>query len=439
MNAENLLIWNARGLNSRARRNVVRQLVEEQWVSLVSIQETKLDSCDHTIIRDMLGSDFDFFDLPVSHTCGGIVLAWNRCFWLASSPVYKEFSLTARLTLLATGDSWWITVVYGPQGDQAKIRFLEELRSIRQVCPDTWMICGDFNIIYKAEDKNNGRLHRRMMGRFRRLINDLALQDLCLKGRHFTWSSERDSPTLERLDRVLVSDDWLDVFPDHSLSALSTECSDHAPLLLKTDCAIPHFKRFRFENIWPRFDGFLETVATAWNAPVPAHELDAFRVLDIKLRATATALKSWSAKHVGNVRLQLAIAKEIVFRFDCAQENRTLAPHEVALRHKAKLNCLGLASLQRSIIRQRSRITYLTKGDANTKFFHLQACHMSRKNYIESVRVGDAHLVREEEKAEAFFKHFDDILGSRCSREANLDFTFLGLPVIDTSLLDVCF
>jgi len=45
-------------------------------------------------------------------------------------------------------------------------------------------------------------------------------------------------------------------------------------------------------------------------------------VLDIKLRATATALKSWSAKHVGNVRLQLAIAKEIVFRFDCAQENR---------------------------------------------------------------------------------------------------------------------
>jgi len=301
---------------------VVRQLVEEQRVSLVSIQETKLDSYDHTIIRDMLGSDFDFFDLPASHTCGGIVLAWNRCFWLASSPVYKEFSLTARLTLLATGDSWWITVVYGPQGDQAKIRFLEELRSIRQVCPDTWMICGDFNIIYKAEDKNNGRLHRRMMGRFRRLINDLALQDLCLKGRRFTWSSERDSPTLERLDRVLVSDDWLDVFPDHSLSALSTECSDHAPLLLKTDCAIPHFKCFRFENIWPRFDGFLETVATAWNAPVPAHELDAFRVLDIKLRATATALKSWSAKHVGNVRLQLTIAKEIVFRFDCAQENR---------------------------------------------------------------------------------------------------------------------
>lgn len=111
----------------------------------------------------------------------------------------------------------------------------------------------------------------------------------------------------------------------------------------------------------------------------------------------------------------------------------------MALRHIEKLNCLGLASLQRSIIRQRSHITYLAEGDANTKFFHLQACHKSRKNYIESVRVGDAHIVRREEKAEAFFKHFDDILGTQCNREANLDFTFLGLPVVDTSLLDVCF
>jgi hypothetical protein len=30
------------------------------------------------------------------------------------------------------------------------------------------MLCGDFNLIYQAADKNNGRLSRRMMGRFRR-------------------------------------------------------------------------------------------------------------------------------------------------------------------------------------------------------------------------------------------------------------------------------
>jgi hypothetical protein len=36
-------------------------------------------------------------------------------------------------------------------------------------------VAGDFNLIYKDEDKNNTNLNRAMMGRFRKLINDLAL------------------------------------------------------------------------------------------------------------------------------------------------------------------------------------------------------------------------------------------------------------------------
>jgi hypothetical protein len=48
------------------------------------------------------------------------------------------------------------------------------------------MICGDFNLIYKDEDKNNGLLNRQMMGRFRRTINELALKEVYLNGRRYT-------------------------------------------------------------------------------------------------------------------------------------------------------------------------------------------------------------------------------------------------------------
>ena len=109
-------------------------------------------------------------------------------------------------------------------------------------------MCGDFNLIYQAKDKNNTRLNRRMMSRFRQFIDGAELQELYLKGRLYTWSNERDRPTLERLDRVFTSEDWVLAFPNHELSALATECSDHAPLLFKTDCSIPHCARFRFEN-----------------------------------------------------------------------------------------------------------------------------------------------------------------------------------------------
>jgi len=56
--------------------------------------------------------------------------------------------------------------VYGPQGNEEKIQFLQELRAIRSACSGPWVVFGDFNLIYKDEDKNNANLNRAMMGHF---------------------------------------------------------------------------------------------------------------------------------------------------------------------------------------------------------------------------------------------------------------------------------
>jgi len=234
---------------------VVRELVTQEHISLISLQESKLDVCDDRLVLEMLGPLFDYFYLPASHTCGGILLAWRKDIWSVSNPMIRDFTLTAKVVHCASGLDWWMTSVCGPQSDPEKVLFLDELRSIRTACSDQWMVCGDFNLIYKAEDKNNSRLNRRMMGCFRRFIDEAELMELHLNGRLFTWSSERDAPTLERIDRVFTSEDWSIQFPDHGLSALASECSDHAPLLLCTDCSLPHFKRFRFENFWTKCVG----------------------------------------------------------------------------------------------------------------------------------------------------------------------------------------
>jgi hypothetical protein len=65
-----------------------------------------------------------------------------------------------------------------------------------------------------------------------------------------------------------------DRFPHHRLHALSSSCSDHAPLLLHTGTTHSFHRRFIFESIWPRFSGFLDAVAVGWNFPV--QNADAF-------------------------------------------------------------------------------------------------------------------------------------------------------------------
>lgn len=59
-------------------------------------------------------------------------------------------------------------------------------------------------LIYRAKDKNNIRLDRRMMVRFYGFLDDLELQELFLHGRLFTWSNVRDHLTLECIDRDFI-------------------------------------------------------------------------------------------------------------------------------------------------------------------------------------------------------------------------------------------
>lgn len=122
-----------------------------------------------------------------------------------------------------------------------------------------------------------------------------------------------------------------------------------------------------------------------------------------------------------------------------AQDCRQLSPEEQDLWNELKCKSLGLASLARTIARQRSRITFLSEGDANTRFFHLQACHRSRKNFIDSLHHDGSTLVTEEDKAVAAFQFYDDLLGVQRERSARLNFDFLGLPSMDLAHLDVCF
>lgn len=104
---------------------------------------------------------------------------------------------------------------------------------MRSDCAGPWLLCGDFNMIYQAADKNNSRLNLQAVRRFRRALDDLQVQELHLRGRLFTWSNEHAHPTLERIDRPFASIEWFERCPNHHLKSLSSDCSDHAPLLIQ--------------------------------------------------------------------------------------------------------------------------------------------------------------------------------------------------------------
>jgi exonuclease III len=195
MASNNILIWNVRGLNSGTHQDALCSLVDAERPSLVCIQETKLSQIDDYVISQLLGTGFDYFVLPADHTRGGTLVAWKVAVWAASSTYSCTYSVSIRMNNLTSSLQWWLTLVYGPSRDADRLAFLSELHDLRQLRSGPWLITGDFNMIYKAKYKSNGRLDRHRMSQFRHFINEASLKDIHLSGRPFTWSNERAHPT----------------------------------------------------------------------------------------------------------------------------------------------------------------------------------------------------------------------------------------------------
>jgi hypothetical protein len=319
--------------------------------------------------------------------------------------------------------------------------FLEELRQLRLACAGPWAIAGDFNLILAACDKNTPVVDRRSMGMFRRCVNDLELREVPLLGRRFTWSNERVSPTLVKLDRWFASVEWNELYPEASLSAVSSSLSDHCPILLTTVVQSFVGRRFRFERFWLKLPGFAEVVKDLWmevdaDAPLPA---DPLRRLEFKLRRASRGLQSWSQRKVGSIRDLILVANEVVSRLDVAQEGRPLSMGECELRRGLKLKVLGLASMERTIVRQRARVAGIAEGDASSKFFRIMASARRSHNYISALRSGDQLVTDLSAKVEAATDFFVGLLGTAQPRDTALSFPALGLHPQDLSALDAPF
>jgi len=117
-------------------------------------------------------------------------------------------------------------------------------------------------------------------------------------GRKFTWYKPNGT-VKSRIDRILVSREWLDIWPNSKPLALSRKVSDHGALVLKVSLMDWRPKPFRSLDVWQKDNRFLDFVRSKWQT----YEVfgGGMVVLKEKLKKLKIDLKKWYREVFGNV------------------------------------------------------------------------------------------------------------------------------------------
>ena len=105
-------------------------------------------------------------------------------------------------------------------------------------------------------------------------------------GNLFTWKKKiRTHLNFERLDRAIVRNHWVNIYPESLVTHGQFTCSNHCPIFLTVASRIHRRKKFpfRFQNAWCQYQQLDTIVEKQWTSQVQGTRM--FNVSQ-KLRTT---------------------------------------------------------------------------------------------------------------------------------------------------------
>ena len=189
----------------------------------------------------------------------------------------------------------FIVNVYAPCDLAGKRELWEELRQLKEYNPEgLWCFLWDFNSI-RSQDERIGSSHRSVCtfdsSGFNDWISDMEIQEIKSFGSRFTWCRSNGS-VRSRLDKCLVSEQWLVKWLNSSQQVLHRDYSDHCPIILQTNLVDWGPKPFRVMDCWLKNKEYQRLVKEVWCGD---QQLGwGSIVLKNKLRNLKSSLKQWS-------------------------------------------------------------------------------------------------------------------------------------------------
>ncbi|KAL8546968.1 hypothetical protein ACS0TY_006615 [Phlomoides rotata] len=176
-------------------------------------------------------------------------------------------------------------------------------------------------------------------------LDGAHLHDMDTSSPQFTWVTRRSNHgyMAARLDRVLVNDEFLDIWQATSATVLPCNSSDHHPILLRLHETLGDVIRpFRFQHMWMTHPSFTHTISASWVPHTTASSL--IHLVTQKLKRLKATLKNWNPVTFRNIYVKMEEASKALTAIQAEAalygdtEDRLLAEIDCTVRLNAVLN-----------------------------------------------------------------------------------------------------
>ncbi|XP_011627592.1 uncharacterized protein LOC105421540 [Amborella trichopoda] len=191
---------------------------------------------------------------------------------------------------------------------------------------------------------------------------------------------------MTKIDRFLVSNDFLESFSLAYAIALPRLSSDHTPLLLRSSSSIGGPKPFRLEIGWLDEAGVRDLIRKTWENSIT------FGFWDFQLHKKLLHLKHKLLKWKQENKYQLGAKIDSLLKdikgIDQTVQSGGEYSKILASEIIGKINALNeLRPSEEIYWRQRSQVKWLKEGDLNTKFFHSIANARRQQNDLSRLTI----------------------------------------------------
>ncbi|GJW02345.1 cytochrome P450 [Tanacetum coccineum] len=227
--------------------------------------ESKYNKDDSSFIHSLWGFRSCGFAIKKSDgNSGGIIAIWNKSMFMEQKVVYGDGFLAVYGQWIHFNTPCLMIVVYAPQEFERKVILWDNLSNLVTSFNGPSLVFGDFNEVHEEAERMGSIFCHRGARAFNSFILNSDLIDLPLSGRNFTRINKRGTK-LSKLDRFLVSNNFLSTWPNSFVTVLLRDLSDHCPIILKTQVGDYGPIPFKFFNSWLLDKELSNIVTHSWS------------------------------------------------------------------------------------------------------------------------------------------------------------------------------